>query len=184
MNAPERASAVDVSVSELRAVLAPFADPSFPPGMPPHITLLYPWVPAPVPPDRLATLARVVQRCAPFSVRLGAVRQFPGHLLYLAVEPETEVRALMQRLGEAFPETPLYGGTIDDPVPHVSVRRCADEDECASMTAQIEAALASVRPIDVAVERVTVHERGDDGVWRPRVEVALGAASERRDTPE
>lgn len=133
---------------------------------------------APVPLDALGTLASVLRASPPFPLRLGEIARFPDRLLYVAVEPDAPVRALMRRVAAAFPDTPPYGGAIDDPIPHVTVRRCADDDECATMTAAIDAALAPCRPFELIVDRLTVHELGNDGVWRPRADLALGTAVE------
>ena len=167
-------TAIDVALPDLAPLLAPFADPSFPRGMPPHVTLLYPWRPAPLDDDDVDALARALTGVPPVRVRIGPVRRFDAdRLLYLAVEPFDALQALMRRMADAFPETPPYAGAIADPIPHVTVRRCADADECAEWTARLEHALADHRPVDVIADHVTVHELGADDTWRARVALPL-----------
>ena len=174
-------TAIDLALPDLGPLLAPFADPSFPRGMPPHVTLLYPWRPAPLDDDDFDALGRALTGVPPWRLRIGEVQRFdPERLLYLAVEPCDALQALMRRLADAFPETPPYGGTIADPVPHVTVRRCVDDEECAHWTARIEGVLAEHRPIDVIADHVTVHELIGDDTWRARAALPLPIRSASR----
>lgn len=174
-------TAIDLALPDLTPLLAPFADPSFPRGMPPHVTLLYPWRPAPLDDDDFDALARALADVPPVRLRIGAVQRFDAdRLLYLAVEPLDALQVLMRRLADAFPETPPYGGTIADPIPHVTVRRCADDDECRDMTGQIEGALSDHRPIDVIADHVTVHQLAGDETWRARAALPLPVRSASR----
>jgi hypothetical protein len=168
------ASAIDLALTDLHPLLAPLADDSFPPGMPAHVTLLYPWR-TPVTTADLDAAAAVVAGFGPCSFTLGSAAVFPDPLVYLPVEPDTGVRALMHALAAAFPDTPPYGGTIPDPTPHVTVRRCADHDDAKRWIGRIDEILAPLRPLEVRVDVVTVHARGDDGRWRPEAQFPLGS---------
>ena len=52
-------------------------------GMPPHITLLWPWVGAPVPSATIERVRAATEGLTPFVLRLGEVGRFPG-VVYLA----------------------------------------------------------------------------------------------------
>jgi hypothetical protein len=142
-------------------------------GMPPHITLLWPWVGAPVPTGTIDRLRAAATGLAPFVLRLGDVARFPG-VVYLAPEPRRLVDDVIARLAAAFPETPPYGGRFGDaPVPHLTVGTSDDERHLDVIEHAARARL--VRPLTVEVDRLTVSEEGlgPGGRWAVRAEVLL-----------
>ena len=89
-------------------------------GVPPHITLLYPFAePAQISAAVLDAVAGIAAGHPPLAVRLTEGRRWPD-TLYAAVEPEPPLTALQARLAGAFPSLPLYGGEhLFEP--HVSI---------------------------------------------------------------
>ena len=98
-------------------------DPSAAFGVPPHVTVLVPFVP----PERLgdevlSELRSLFATVPPMETTFRETRTFPGTgTLYLAPEPETWFRDLTVRVVARWPEHPPYGGTFDDVVPHLTV---------------------------------------------------------------
>jgi 2'-5' RNA ligase len=86
-----------------------------------HITVLYPFLGR----DRvdasvLAELDALLAKHQAFDLQLTQCRRFPG-VLYLAPEPETELRALTAAIASRWPEAPPYGGQFADVVPHLTI---------------------------------------------------------------
>jgi len=165
-----RESAIDVRLPELshlldRWRLATVHDAAQ--GMPPHVTLLYPWRPAPVQATDLAEVAAAVRGVSPFTVTFRRLARFPG-VLYLAPERDDVLRLLGRRLTSAFPDTPPYGGQFADPVPHLTVARASTEAMLDDLQADVERSLAMHLPIAITVGAIAVDEVGDDGRWRLR----------------
>jgi 2'-5' RNA ligase len=161
---PERSELLD------RWRLATVADAAL--GMPPHITLLYPWRPAPVRTADLAEVAVAVGGMPLFTVTLRRLARFTG-VLYVAPEPEGVVRRLAWRLATAFPDTPPYGGQFVDPIPHLTVARAPTEGGLDDLQAEVSRELVAHLPIAFTVSAVAVDAVGDDGRWRLRSLVAL-----------
>lgn len=89
-------------------------------GVPPHITLLYPFAPlAALDEALLDEIAGIVAGHVAFAVRLTEGRRWPD-TLYAAVEPVHRLRALQGDLAARFPSLPLYGGAHAFE-PHVSI---------------------------------------------------------------
>jgi 2'-5' RNA ligase len=144
-------------------------------GMPPHITVLWPWVSAPVPGEAMDRLRAAATGLAPFTVRLAHVGRFPG-VVYLAPEPRRLIADVIARLVAAFPETPPYGGRFGDvPVPHLTVATSEDEGRLDVIEHALRARL--VPALEVEVDRLTVSEEGRAtgvGRWAVRADVLLG----------
>jgi 2'-5' RNA ligase len=120
----DRATALIVALPEaathVGAVRAAH-DPSAAQGVPPHVTLLYPFRPlASVGRAACARIAALAARSVPFDVRFARLGRFEG-TLYLAPEPAAPFAALVQALTAEFPEHPPYGGRHADLVPHLTV---------------------------------------------------------------
>lgn len=128
--------------------------------VPPHITVLVPWV---LEPDRAALdrLAEAVHGFGPFDLTFPTAERFPDGVVYLRPEPYDELRALLRSVTAAFPEHPPYGGAIADPDPHLTV--AADGDD--TVLEDVRATLAAEPPPPVHVEAVTTWASPDQGLW-------------------
>jgi 2'-5' RNA ligase superfamily len=78
-------------------------------GMPPHITLLWPWLDAPVPEVGIDRARRALAGLKSFRLTFLSCGRFPG-VVYLVPEPRDPLDRLVERLVVAFPETPPFGG--------------------------------------------------------------------------
>ena len=141
-------------------------------GVPPHVTILFPFLP----PDRLdATVRRELAHIAAaqdaFEARFTTVGRFPA-LLYLAPEVAEPFVALTEACTERFPEFPPYGGLHDQIVPHLTVVEIegAPTD---GIVPRLEAAL----PFDHRVTAIEVITPSEAGPWRLRWRLPLGPRS-------
>lgn len=171
-----RESGIDICVPELAALVDQWRLPTVPvaaQGVAPHITLLYPWRPAPLEPKDHEEAAAAVAGVAPFTLSFRRVGRFPG-VLFLVPEPEDELRALTQRLVRAFPDTPPYGGQFGaDPTPHLTLALAATEEEVTRLEADIMAQLEPRFPLRVPVHALSIEEEGADGRWQTTATIEL-----------
>ena len=96
-----------------------------PPGVPAHVTLLYPFVDA----ERLVVghaleAQRAVSNVEPFECSFASIARFddPPVAIYLEPKPVEQFGALTA----AFPKFPPYGGTVGQVIPHLTVVETAD----------------------------------------------------------
>ena len=176
----QRESAIGIVVPELADLVDPWrlsTIPSATLGVPPHITLLYPWRPAPLQPADLHAVRAAVMGIAPFTLAFRQVGRFPG-ALYLSPEPDDSLRSLFQRLVRAFPETPPYGGQFGvDLTPHLTIALAATEAELNRLQAQITVHLEPQLPRYVAIHALSIVEEGPDGIWTPSATIKLVGSS-------
>jgi 2'-5' RNA ligase len=167
--ARQSAIIIPVAVPGPLARLRRSLDPSAARGVPPHLTLLYPFVPAEsLEPDVRQAVESVARDVSPFALRFSEARTWPG-VAWLAPEPAGPIRALIARLTTRFPEYPPYGGAFDEVIPHLTIVERGDID-----LAAVVAAAASALPFAARVVRVSVIAEGDDGRWRMRWRLPLG----------
>jgi 2'-5' RNA ligase len=139
-------------------------------GVPPHVTLLFPFMRAAAlrPPVRRA-LAGIAAADEPFDVRFEAVGRFPDRV-WLMPEPAARFRALTEAIATRFPEYPPYEGVFDEVIPHLTL---------------VESAVAPLDQIAIAAQRhlpftsrVAVMEvlvEGPDERWHGHWRIPLGA---------
>jgi 2'-5' RNA ligase len=167
-----RESAIDVRLPELAGLVDRWRRPTVPVaarGIAPHVTLLYPWRPAPVTPADLAAARAAVAGTPPFGLTFRRLGRFAeGLVLFLCPEPEAPLRALTRRLAAAFPDTPPFGGHYADPIPHLTVARATTATELDRLEAEVARALAPAFPVRVTVADLAVEEEGEDGMWSVR----------------
>ena len=128
-------------------------------GMPPHVTLIFPFADGADLDGRLGPLGRVLGAFAPFELAVTETARFPG-LLYLRPEPEESFVSMTEALESAFPALPSYGGEFDDIVPHITVAVANEE-----VLAGIERELVPQLPVRARVERGWLVENTPAG-WR------------------
>jgi 2'-5' RNA ligase len=95
-------------------------------GVPAHVTLDFPFVPAAELTEELVDgLRELFAAVEPFEFELRRTGRFP-HTLYLAPEPAEPFVALVDRLRTAYPDFPPYGGRYEGVVPHLTVAEGED----------------------------------------------------------
>ena len=143
-------------------------------GMAPHVTLLWPWLEAPVPSSAIRRAGRAVAGLARFTLTFNRCDRFPG-VVYLVPEAEGLIDGVIRSLVEAFPETPPFGGEFGSaPMPHLTAAKSDDEDHLDVVQSTLNERLNRA-PVTVAVAHVSVSEEGlgADGGWGVRAELPL-----------
>jgi 2'-5' RNA ligase len=130
-----------------------------PRGMPPHVTLVFPFADSAEADDLLEPLGRVFADFAPFELVFRQTARFPG-LLFLRPEPAETFVAITEALVRAFPDFPPYRGEFAEIVPHVTVAQ-GDDEVLAATERQLEQQL----PVRSRVERAWLVEDTAGG-WR------------------
>jgi hypothetical protein len=145
-------------------------DPSAADGMPPHVTVLAPWLPA----DRVAdaetdALREIAAGVPAFDVMLTEFGRFP-RTLWLAPRPADPFVRLTLEVERRWPDTPSYAGRFPLLIPHLTIGDAVDPDALAHVVADVAPRL----PIETRVTELTLMVRADDGDWRTHSQYPLG----------
>jgi 2'-5' RNA ligase len=139
-------------------------DPSAADGVPAHVTVLYPWLPADeVTPEDVAALAEIVRRYPPLDLTFPRFGRFPD-VLWLAPEPAEQIRRLTAEVGARWPAYPPYGGAFAEVVPHLTVAYGATAGQLAGVIADLERQL----PIRSRLEEVALVAQVTPEHWEVR----------------
>jgi 2'-5' RNA ligase len=158
-----QASALLVPVPEAEAAVSGWRaryDPAARAGIPAHITVLYPFLPA----RRIdAAVLRSIRALAgsvpPFPFRLARIDSFTSGDLHLAPEPAEPFIALTEAIHARWPQCPPYGGRYATIVPHLTLAFGAQPDG-------LVAELRPLLPIEAVAEEVLLVVHGRDEHWR------------------
>ena len=118
-----------LEVSDLVGELRLEHDPSARAGVPPHITIIYPFVP----PGRIdarvtGDLRRFIEGIDAFDLSLTAVDEFEQGVLYLVPEPGDRFVNLIEAASQRFGLLP-FEGVYPEVVPHLTVMQNAPAPE-------------------------------------------------------
>lgn len=151
--------------------------PGAPLDVPPHLTVLYPWVEREPTEEDRGRLRQATRLLRPFDLTFREVGTFPG-FVWLRPEPSDAVVAVHRAVTAAFAEFPPYAGEHRDFVPHLTVATC-EPGETADLAALAVQALADPRApgfgtfqaqgIDVAMRR------GEEGPFASARVATFGA---------
>jgi len=141
-------------------------------GVPAHVTLLTPFVPAErIDEDVEERLAVIVGREEPFDFVLSRTARFDEPLLYLPPEPAEPFVRLTEAIVAEWPEHPPYEGIHETVVPHLTVAQAEEV-----VLDEIGQTLEPHLPIDARATEASLLEEGEDGFWQRRRTFLLGAA--------
>jgi len=144
-------------------------DPVAAAGVPPHITLIVPWLPPrEIGPGDLRELAAIASATEPFAYSLVRTCWFGRTVLWLAPDPAAPFIALTGALAEVF-GTPPYDDEFDEVVPHLTVGHASDGVELAGVAREVDADL----PIACRAAEIWVMV-GDGTAWSVHAQVPLG----------
>lgn len=133
-------------------------------GLPPHITIVFPFVPAgEVEPGLDAEVARHFREHDRFGGRLVSVQAFPDHV-WLEPEPRDRFARLIEATVARFPEYPPYGGDVGEIVPHLTIGR-ADGVTIGELLGSARAGLGGGLPLEFPVDAVSLLEEAPDRTW-------------------
>ncbi len=132
-------------------------------GVPPHLTLLTPFVPRDRwAPAMLPRLRDLLASTSPFAARFSRVERFPDGTQWLAPDDPVPFVGLITRIVAAFPDFPPYGGIHDGITAHVTI---GEVDPLAATA--LGPFLASVREV------VLGSYTSDAGSWREHHRIPL-----------
>jgi 2'-5' RNA ligase len=144
-------------------------------GMPPHVTLLYPFLTASDYTHTTQTLlAEIMATCPPFDLHLGGLHRFPG-VLYIEVTPKEPILYMIQRLVHEFPTCVPYGGTIPvhDLTPHVTLAINPSAETLDEIAHAFTRETAQMTCESMVIEAVSVSVK-TSGRWRQLSVFQLG----------
>ncbi len=138
-------------------------------GVPPHVTILYPFLPsvALTQPVR-RSLEAAIHGVTPFDVTFATVDRFPD-AIYLVPEPAGPFIELTHAVSARYPDHPPYGGAYEAVVPHLTVA-----DTPGASLDELRRTIRPALPIHHMVSAVEVLVDDGDQRWRRRWRIALG----------
>src|ERR1700693_1138039 len=136
--------------------------PSARAGVPPHVTLMIPFVPPRDLTDAaIDALTALMSSPGAFVFSLPQVNQFSRGVIYLEPEPAEPFAQLTREIGKQF-GVQLYGGDFgDEPVVHLTVAIL----ESAAIRQQVVTQLNDVVPIDIKAQEAWLMVGSNAGRW-------------------
>ena len=142
-------------------------------GLPPHITVLYPFAPAlTVTETTSSDLARHFGTFPQFEAELTGVDSFSG-FVWLAPEPRTRFLELIESTCARYPAFPPYAGGGGEPEPHLTIAATGAGGDLDGIVQLARSELSPMLPFRFSVSSVSLFEEGSDGRWSERQRFAL-----------
>ena len=138
-------------------------------GIPAHVTLIFPFVPAEEIGEELVAELRDLFADQPaFAFTLARVGRF-ADVAWLAPDPSDPFRRLTDLIFSRYPEYPPYEGLHEEVIPHLTV---AMGD--AALQDEVDAALSPHLPMAAHAGEVTLLAEDESGHWSESERFPLG----------
>jgi 2'-5' RNA ligase len=163
-----------IAVPEAERVVGPVRlrlDPNAALGVPAHVTVLFPFVPAYELDDGiLGRVGAVVGKIEAFPYRFSRTAWFDHRVLYLAPDDDAPFRELTEAVFAEFPAFPPFEGMFDDVVPHLTV----GHDEPLDVLSEAEDAVRRRLPVEGGAAKVLLLAQDrPGGRWRTAADFPL-----------
>ncbi|MDN3311753.1 2'-5' RNA ligase family protein [Microbacterium oryzae] len=140
-------------------------------GVPPHITVLFPFVPLPhLDEAAMTALRRAVCSVRRFNFALTDTDWFGRDVLWLAPGDASPFVRLTAAVHHAFPVYPPYGGLYDGSEPHATIGDTATHADLIDAEREVRTLL----PLHGRATAVTLLVEDANGVWGESAEIPLG----------
>jgi 2'-5' RNA ligase len=144
--------------------------------MPPHVTILFPFLPASGVDARvLADLEALFTEHPEFDFKLTEIRRFAG-VLYLAPEPAEPFKRLTEAVVRHYPDYPPYGNPSLEIIPHLTVADPGPGERMDILEAQLRQVVAESLPMVTRATAVHLFT-SVGGRWTLQVEFPLSKHS-------
>ncbi|MBN4046484.1 2'-5' RNA ligase family protein [bacterium AH-315-P15] len=148
-------------------------DPAAMMGVPPHITLTFPFHPWKGCDDPgLKALKDIARAQPPIDLTFEGLGSFPG-TLYFWPEPADVLVDLIERIHSAYPGYPPYRGAFEHVIPHLTVGDRLNPEQSKCLCGEIMETLAPQMPLHARATKIQLLE-SDGSVWSERAAWRLG----------
>jgi 2'-5' RNA ligase len=142
----------------LAAIRARFDPVGTAAGIPLHITLLIPFG------HDEDGVEDFFAGWSPLPFSLARVEEFPG-VLWLAPEPDDELRRRILELYARFPHWPPYGGEFPEPIPHATVGKVPEGESQEDVAAEVRAAAEPLLPVAFELHEAALLVESEPDRW-------------------
>jgi 2'-5' RNA ligase len=144
-------------------------------GVPAHITILYPFMPASaLDPSVVAQLRGLFDSIDAFEISLNSTAWFDDAVVYVRPEPDAALRKMTSLVAERWPQWPPYEGAHPDPTPHLTL---ADNGDLSAMRQAAQAVRRSLQ-LHVEVSEVQLYAgTAKPDTWHHRLTFPLRGRS-------
>jgi 2'-5' RNA ligase len=169
-----RESSIDLQFPHLTPLFSRWRQPIEAKGIPPHVSLLYPWRTPPLHDRDIEAVQAIVANRRAFPITFSAIGRFPSkRVLHLKIEDNVPLRALMQAIHSAFPETPPYRGEHRVVIPHLTIATADNDLELDQLEQEVSRRLQAHLPLSVEAQSVIVAQENPGGIWSTAAELPL-----------
>ena len=133
-------------------------------GIPAHVTVLFPFVPAAETGRREASVQALAATRSSFDAQLDGIDCFDEHV-WLRPAPFRQWRELIEATTRWFPELPPYDGAFETVVPHLTVGAASAATPTAAVLEAARRDLAPLLPLRFRVTALTLLAERLDGTW-------------------
>lgn len=161
-------SSIDLHFRELESLISPWHSKleTAQKGIPPHITLLWPWKEAPLKHTDIETLKHVLKDIQTFSVTFNKIEQFQNGTIFLACENTEYIQSIMKTIFDTFPECKPYNGEFMNPTPHLTIAQVSDQSTISQVYDEICTKLKPVLPLTYLVDEIVIMEELETKDWK------------------
>ncbi len=160
-------SSIDLHFRELKKLISPWHSKleTAQKGIPPHITLLWPWKNPPIQSNDIETLKTILKDTKSFSVTFDKIEYFQNGTIFLACKNVEMIQKIMKKIFDAFPECKPYNGEFQNPTPHLTIAKVPDQTVFSEVYNEICTVLKPNLPLTYPIDEIIIMKELETKNW-------------------
>ncbi len=178
-------SSIDIIFPELEDLLNPWRKETIEianKGVPPHISIIYPWIDSPINENDLNKVKSLLNEINSFEIEFTDIKSFDNGILYLAIKNSTFIKNIQTKLLEIFPSIKLYNGEFENPIIHLTIAKF--DNTINSNSSQLYNKIQNYLPLKKKITKITIMTENENSLWSCFENISLRNISNKLTTKE
>lgn len=166
-------TSIDINFPELTEFLNPWRDDTVElahKGVPPHITLIFPWIPAPIKVKDAKNIDDILKNISTFFLEFTTVDKFANGTVYLVPKDSGNMQKIHEEIISKYPTVKMYDGEFSNTIFHLTIAKVGDDE---NKYLEIKNHFEKHLPIKKQITKITIMQEDKDGIWSEYLSINL-----------
>ena len=98
-------------------------------GVPPHISIVYPWINTPLKQEDLTTIEEILSIEKIFTIEFNSIEKFENGVVFLGLSDSENIREIQKKIMNKYSGIKMYDGKIKNPIFHLTIAKINNNED-------------------------------------------------------
>lgn len=132
-------------------------------GVPPHISIVYPWLNAPLNQEDITAIEKILSSEKIFIIEFISIEKFENGVVYLALSNSENIRKIQKNIMNKYSGIKMYDGMIKNPIFHLTIAKLNNNEDIKFK--KIKEEIAKFLPLKKEIKKITIMVEDENECW-------------------